>query len=240
MTTHTLGLEGATPTVTTKSKPVDGIMFPRWLRFWHWSNAIEFFALIVTGANLHFANIGTGSIAFRKSVVLHNVFGIALIALYLFYLGAQIVTGHWRQFIPRGGFRAILRHVRYFIWGIFRGEHHPFESTFVSRFNPIQRLAYVFAVYILFPAQGITGVALLFPDYAPKQVMGMAGIWPMAVGHSVLAYAFTSFLCIHMYLALTISEERTGLMPMIRGDKFRPTPSNPPPPLSSRAEHSSD
>lgn len=204
------------------------LMFPRWLRFWHWSNAIVFFTLLVTGASLHFAGMGAGAVAFRRSVVLHNVFGIALIALYLFYLLAQVITGHWRQFIPR--ITGILLQARYYLWGIFRGEHHPFESCYESRFNPIQRLAYVFAVYVLFPAQAITGVMLLFPDYAPEQVAGMGGIWPMAIGHSVVAYAFTSFLCVHLYLALTISEERTGLMPMIRGDKLKPEGASTEPP----------
>jgi len=193
------------------------LMFPRWLRFWHWSNAIVFLALVVTGFSLHFVGVGTGGVAFRRAVVLHNAFGVAIIALYVFYLVAQIITGHWRQYVPR--VQGVLLQVRYYLWGIFRGEHHPFESTYESRFNPIQRLAYLFAVYVLFPAQAITGVMLLYPDHAPGKVAGMGGIWPMAVGHSVVAYAFTSFLCVHLYLALTISEERTGLMPMIRGDR---------------------
>lgn len=206
---------------STKPAKVDGIMFPRWLRFWHWSNAIVFFALLVTGFSLHFVGVGTGGVKFRSAVLLHNAFGLALIALYVFYLVAIAITGHWRQYVPR--VRGILLQVRFYLYGIFRGEHHPFESTFVSRFNPIQRLAYLFAVFVLFPGQAITGIALLFPDYAPERVAGMGGIWPMAIGHSVLAYAFSSFLCVHLYLALTISEERTGLMPMIRGDRIKPS-----------------
>ena len=193
------------------------LMFPRWLRFWHWANAIVFFVLLYTGFNLHFAALGAGNTNFRRSVVLHNAFGLALIALYVFYVVAQLVTGHIRQYKPT--LRGVFAQTRWYLFGVFRGEHHPFESTVESRFNPIQRLAYVFAVYVLFPAQAITGIALLYPDRAPASVAGMGGIWPMAVGHSVVAYAFTAFLLVHLYLALTIAEENTGVVRMLAGDR---------------------
>lgn len=193
-------------------------MFPLWLRLWHWANLAVFATLIVTGFSLHFAGVGSNAMSFRLAVRLHNATGIAVALIYDFYMIAMALTGHWRQFVPRPGLiRRILGQVRYYIWGIFKGEHHPYPATVESRFNPIQMLAYLAAVFVFFPAQIISGVALLYPHEAPEKVFGVNGILPMAALHSVMAYAFVSFLLVHVYLALSVAEEHTGLRGMVLG-----------------------
>jgi thiosulfate reductase cytochrome b subunit len=196
------------------------LMFPRWLRLWHWSNAILFLTLIVTGFSLHFAGVGQGGVGFKRAVQIHNLLGVALVVVYLFYLGSMAVTGHWRQYIPkRPLFRRIYNQVLYYIWGIFKGAHHPYEANVEARFNPIQQLAYIACVFAIFPLQILTGIALLFPDMAPPTVLGMNGLWPAAVGHSVVAYGSCAFLIVHLYLALTVGEEHTGVRAMVLGDR---------------------
>ena len=195
-------------------------LFPRWLRLWHWANAILFLTLIVTGFSLHFAGVGQGGVGFKLAVTIHNLFGVALVGVYLFYLGSMAVTGHWRQYIPRRPlFQRIYKQVLYYIWGIFKGAHHPYEACVESRFNPIQQLAYIACVFAIFPLQIVTGIALLYPDMAPPTVWGMNGLWPAAVGHSVVAYGSCAFLLVHLYLALTVGEEHTGVRAMVFGDR---------------------
>jgi thiosulfate reductase cytochrome b subunit len=208
------------------------VMFPGWLRLWHWTNAALFFALVATGVSLHFAGMGSAGLAFRWSVIIHNIVGVALVVALLYYFVAMVVTGHFRQFLPyRGQLRDILLQTRFYLLGIFRGAHHPFVATPERRFNPIQQLAYVASVFVMLPAQGLTGVFLLFPDHAPDRIGGMGGIWPMAVTHSVLAYALGSFLVVHLYLALTVGEPHTGVGAMALGDRM------PPPEAQPRAQH---
>jgi thiosulfate reductase cytochrome b subunit len=80
----------------------------------------------------------------------------------------------------------------------------------------------------MLPGQAVTGLFLLFPDRAPGRIGGMGGIWPMAVTHSILAYALGSFLVVHLYLALTVGEPHTGVAAMLRGDRMPPPPAPPP------------
>lgn len=195
-------------------------MFPGWLRLWHWANALLFAALLFTGFALHFAGVGAGGISFRLAVRLHNATGIALAVVYDFYVVGMMVTGHWRQFAPQPGLlRRIVGQVRYYLWGIFKGAHHPYPATIEHRFNPIQQLAYVAAVFLFFPLQIISGVALLYPHKAPERLLGVSGILPMAALHSLMAYAFTAFLLVHLYLALTVAEPNTGVRAMMLGDR---------------------
>lgn len=195
-------------------------MFPLWLRAWHWTNAVLFLGLIVTGFMLHYATTGG---YFRAAVIGHNVLGIGCTLTYLYYLGMIAVTGHWRQFLPRRPFVGrMIRQVLYYLQDIFRGGHHPFPATLEGRFNPLQQIAYVKAIFVLFPVQIVTGLALLFPLYVPERILGFPGLLPVAVAHSVAAYAFTLFLIVHVYLALTVAEAHTGIKAMVLGDQAEP------------------
>ena len=199
------------------------VMFPTWLRVWHWANAFLYAVLLATGFSLHFAGVGAGGVQFRWSVLTHNVLGVALVGAYAYYLLAMAVTGHWRQYLPhRGQIADILLQARYYLYGIFVGAHHPFVAIPERRFNPIQQLAYIMAVLTLMPGQIVTGVALLFPDRVPEQAFGMNGIMPWAVGHAAIAYFTVVFLFIHLYLALTVGEPHTGVKSMLLGDRMPP------------------
>jgi thiosulfate reductase cytochrome b subunit len=207
------------------------VMFPRWLRWWHWINAVVFIELIVTGFSLHYADEGAG-VPFRNSVIMHNALGVALIDAYLFYVLRMLVTGHYRQFMPhRGQLRDILKQTRFYLFGIFQGAHHPFVAVPERRFNPIQQLAYIALIFFLIPAQAITGIFLLYPTHAPESFLErIGGIGPVAIAHSVIAYASTAFLVVHLYLALTVAEPHTGVTAMALGDRMPP----PPPPPAAR------
>ncbi|MBI3945980.1 MAG: cytochrome b/b6 domain-containing protein [Armatimonadetes bacterium] len=194
-------------------------MFPLWLRVWHWLNAALFLALAASGFSLHLAGAGAPPLAFRPAVVLHNTAAALILASYAFYLAMLGRTGDWRQYVPRlRGVRGRLAaQVRYYLVGIFQGEEHLFTAAPDRRFNPLQQITYLLYMFVFFPLLAATGVFLLFPGAAPERVADMGGVWPMAVAHTLLAFAFLVFLIVHVYLALTASESHAGLGAMLHG-----------------------
>ena len=128
-------------------------LYPLWLRLWHWSNAFLFFVLIVTGFSLHFAGTTAWLIDFKTAVFFHNVAGFTLGGLYLFFVVASILSGNYKHYIPklRGLLAAIKRQARFYLYGIFVGEPHPYHATLENRFNPLQQITYLQIMYLLLP-----------------------------------------------------------------------------------------
>ncbi|GIX07492.1 MAG: hypothetical protein KatS3mg115_1895 [Candidatus Poribacteria bacterium] len=194
-------------------------LYPLWLRLWHWSNAVLFLVLILTGISMHYADLTSPWVPFRVARVLHNLAGILLALLYLGFLIGNAVSGNWRYYVPpcRGLFRGVRKQLHYYLVGIFRGEPHPFHPSERSKFNPLQQVAYLVVMYVLMPLLVGTGVLLLFPEWAPERVLGWGGVWPMAVAHSGVAFLLTLFLVAHLYLATTGERVAENFCAMVRG-----------------------
>lgn len=86
-----------------------------------------------------------------------------------------------------------LLQTRFYLYGIMKGEPHPFAATAESKFNPLQQLAYLAIMYALIPLLIITGLLCLYP-----QVVGAGPV--MLVLHMVLAIVGLLFICAHIYL----------------------------------------
>ena len=69
-------------------------LLPLWIRVWHWLNAILMLILIVTGFSLHFADPALLLVGFETSAKLHNIAGLSLVALYVYFLIANIFSGN--------------------------------------------------------------------------------------------------------------------------------------------------
>ena len=76
-------------------------ILPLWVRCWHWTNALLILTLIITGGSLHFSSAAVPHVEFSLAVRIHNVCGVLLVFLYLFFVVANAVTGNWWQFVPR-------------------------------------------------------------------------------------------------------------------------------------------
>jgi len=213
MTAASTIAHGTGQPIPPESRP----MFPAWVRAWHWINAVLFIVLAATGFSLHFAGAGLSPVAFRPAVVTHNTAGVLIALNWLAYAALLARTGEWRQYAP--DWRTLARDVRlqaaYYLGGVFRGEAHPFHGVPERRFNPLQRLTYLGAMFGAFPLLAVTGTMLLFPGLAPERVAGLGGIWPVALLHTLLAYFFLAFLIAHLYLALGMSEPGSGLRAML-------------------------
>lgn len=180
-------------------------LYPAWLRAWHWSNAALFLLMALTGFHMHFAGDGPAFLSFAASRAAHNGAAILLLAAYLFFLVANVVSRNARHYypLPQDLLPGLFRQARYYLAGIFRGEPHPFDASRERKFNPLQQVTYLSIMYLLYPAVIVTGIFLLFPQAAPERIFGVGGIAPMALGHLITSFFGTVFLIGHLYLATT-------------------------------------
>ena len=134
------------------------MMYARFERLWHWSQAVLIILMLVTGFNIH------GSInllSFQQAVDIHTFAAWTLIGLWVFAWFWHITTGEWKQYIPSMPDR-ILAMVRYYAIGIFQGKTHPFHKDRSHKHNPLQRMAYLGLHVFIGPAVWISGLLYLF------------------------------------------------------------------------------
>jgi len=176
-----------------------------WIRIWHWTNALLILTLGTTGLSLHFADSGLAPVGFALAVRVHNTAGVLLIAAYLFFVVANIVTGNWWQFVPKppGILQRILVQGRWYAFGIFRGEPHPHEPSPAEHFNALQAVTYWQVMYLLLPVILISGLIYLYPEFAPDTLFGFDGLLPIALVHYLAAVAILLFMLSHIYLGTT-------------------------------------
>ena len=180
-------------------------MLPLWIRVWHWNNAALIILLLMSGLSLHYATPGAMLIKFSLARDMHNICGIILCINYLFFFFLNIVSGNWWQFIPRphGYAMRCWLQVKYYLYGIFRGDPHPFPTTLQDNFNPLQQLIYWGIIYMFMPLLMITGVMYLYPTLAPDRWFGLDGLVPVAFLHYFAAFVIFLFMLIHIYLGTT-------------------------------------
>lgn len=194
-------------------------LYPLWLRIWHWTNATLYLILIVTGFSMHFSSVQHPFIPFRTARIIHNVSGVLLVFMYLDFLINNLFSWNGKYYVIR--FKGLLNRIylqtRYYLFGIFKGEPHPFESDEKSKFNPLQQLTYVTIMFVFMPILLVSGLMLLFPEYAPKTIFGVGGLWPVAMTHYTAAYFLTLFTVGHIYLGTTGHTLTSNYKTMITG-----------------------
>lgn len=179
------------------------LRLPLWIRLWHAMTALLFIVLTVTGVILHFTGPGFTPISYAAATTLHDVGGIALAVLYGLYLVFVFATGYWRHYIPAGhGLgRRVKAQVISYTAGTGRDEP-AVAAIGETRFNALQQLAYLMVVFGLLPLLVVTGLLYLYyPAYVPDAVLGLAGLWPVALAHYALGISGTAYLIIHVYMA---------------------------------------
>lgn len=180
-------------------------LFPLWRRLWHWTNALLILILAVTGMSLHFADPALPLVEFSLAVRIHNIAGVALIAAYVFFVVANIVSGNWWQYVPKppGIFKRAIEQANWYGIGIFRDDEHPHTPSKDVNFNVLQALTYWNVMYLLMPVIVLSGLAYLYPEMAPDKVFGFDGLLVVAMIHYLTAVAILLFLLSHIYLCTT-------------------------------------
>lgn len=205
------------------------LMYPLWLRSWHWINVGLFLILILTGISLHYSSTSELFIPFSVSIYLHNFCGSLLSANYLIFTVLNIRSGNWKQYIPKieGFVSRSIKQIRYYIYGVFIGEDHPFHTGIDHKFNPLQQVTYFSIMFFFMPLICISGWLLMFPELAPVDVGGMGGVWPMAVLHSATGFFLSLFMFGHIYLATHGATVGANFKSMIDGYHEHDGPDDP-------------
>jgi thiosulfate reductase cytochrome b subunit len=92
------------------------------------------------------------------------------------------------------------KQLRYYLFGIFRGERSPFQVTEKQKFNPIQLITYNVIMHAITPITFITGWALIYPETIVLNVFGYSGIMLTSLVHSIAGFFISIFLIIHIYV----------------------------------------
>ncbi len=191
-------------------------------RIWHWSQAVSIFTLVFTGLAIH----GSHSlISFGTAVTWHTGVAIALLVLWVFATFWLFTTGEWRQYLPRRDrkFRTnLIAAARFYTWGIFKGEAHPYIKTFTRKHNPLQALTYLLVKVVIFPAIWISGIAYLLVSVGQGFILDSLGLGFISIGfialvHSIAAIAIIMFIIAHLYLLTTGHSFREHVKPMVTG-----------------------
>ena len=190
-----------------------------WIRVWHWSNALLILILTATGISLHFSDPALPLIEFSLAARIHNIAGVLLAACYGFFVIANIVSGNWWQYVPKppGILQRCLVQTRYYLWGIFWGEPHPYPPTPEVNFNALQALIYWAVMYLVMPILIVTGLIFLYPQFAPERLFGLDGLLPVALLHTLAASSIVLFMLGHIYLGTTGHRVSTLFRMMITG-----------------------
>jgi len=189
------------------------LMFKRFERFWHWSQAALIIFLLISGFEIH------GSyklLGFEQAVTLHGIVAWSLIALWVFAIFWHFTTGEWKQYIPT--FKKVDAMIKYYLLGIFINAPHPFRATTFKKHNPLQRLAYLFFWIGITPMIWITGWSYLFysswQDFGLDQYLTLENI---AYFHTMGAFMMLIFLIAHLYLITTGHTVMSHMKAMITG-----------------------
>lgn len=189
-------------------------------RFWHWLQMVAIVGLLFTGLIIHNPDL-FGGFSFAYLVLTHTILGWILVINFVFALYHFLASGYFKQFVPRleGFFTRMLVQARFYVWGIFRGEPHPFKKTFWDKLNPLQRMAYFGLIVVLLPVQMVTGVwiwaARIWPETA--MLFGEATMLWVAGVHTLDAWLIASFVVGHVYLTTTGAHPLEYIQAMITG-----------------------
>lgn len=179
------------------------------VRVWHWINAVSFVVMILTGIQIRYIGV-VDIMSFRTAVEVHNWIGFVLIAnffvWFLFYLFSDKITVYHPELSPTKHFRNSFRQLKYYGYGIFKGDPNPHHASAYHKFNSMQSMAYQIIMLIIVPIQCITGLLLWDVEGFKWSVELLGEVRGVATLHVLTFIVAVVFIFIHPYLA-SLSEK---------------------------------
>ena len=159
------------------------------VRVWHWINAFGFVLLILTGLQIRYAEM-LNLMPLSDAISLHNYVGFAVIFDYLLWLVYYVGSGKVRIYIPdlRQVVTLAVKQVKYYGYGFFVGKPNPHAMTPDNKFNALQQQAYLMIMFVLLPAQMISGVFLWKIKGYSEYINLLGGIKVIDTIHVVLFF----------------------------------------------------
>ena len=180
-------------------KMINVYLYTRYERFWHWLQMGLIFLLLVTGLEVHglFTLFG-----FKTAVDIHNFVGLTWLIAFAFFVFWVFTTGEWKQYVPTT--KKMLAVVRYYSYGIFRGETHNVTKTKDDKHNPLQRLTYLSLAALLLPVQMASGFLYwCYNSWADWGLLSDLSLGVVALVHMIGAFAILAFIIVHVYMTTT-------------------------------------
>lgn len=174
------------------------MIYRRYERFWHWSQAALILTLLFTGFGLHGVH---GLIPFGLAVNLHTIAALTLIVLWLFTIFWWFTTGEWRHYLPRN--EGLVSILRYYAFGILIGAQKPYKKRFGAKQNALQALTYLLLTLLIGSTLWATGVAYLLYNFWEHFGWSQTAFRIVAFLHTAAAWAMALFVVIHVYMATT-------------------------------------
>jgi len=196
-------------------------LYPKWLRLWHVINAVLFLILIVTGISMQYTDKENAAyvVGFAKAVKWHNFAAIVLTINYIIFVTGNLVTnnGQYYRIGKKNFISDLLKQLKYYSFGMFKGKKHPFPVTEKRKFNPLQKVTYVLAMYVAVPLLIISGLGLLFPEITITRFFGASGLVLTVILHITMGFFLSIFMIIHIYTCTLGSTPTSLFRGMITG-----------------------
>ncbi|MCC7145331.1 MAG: cytochrome b/b6 domain-containing protein [Phycisphaeraceae bacterium] len=198
------------------------LIYSRFNRFWHWTQAMLVVLLGLTGFDIHFQ--GLDLFGFETAVMLHRRLAWVFVVLIAFAIFWHFTTSQWRQYLPTRQF--LLTMVRFYLIDIFRHGPHPVRKTAIAKFNPLQKLTYLGLKVLVIPVLVSSGFLYYYYNQWGASLAPTA-LRPIALMHTVAAYGLTAFMCAHIYLTTTGRTLWSNIWAMITGWELTEDDSEP-------------
>ena len=173
------------------------------VRIWHWANALGFVLLILTGFQVRYADL-FNVMTFEAAVKTHNWIGFTVIGNYFIWLGYYLFSDRIKVYHPELNaqkfFNKAFAQMRYYGYGIFRGEDSPHRVRPLDKFNPMQSITYQIVMLIVVPLQFITGILLWNIKGFEYWINLAGGVRVVDTVHVLIFIFFVSFILIHAYM----------------------------------------
>jgi thiosulfate reductase cytochrome b subunit len=152
---------------------------------------------------MQYSNPEVPLLPFNIAVTSHNVAGLGLVVIYLCFLFLFVFTSNRKHYkiVFKGLFGRLITQMKYYIFGVFKGEQAPFPALEEAKFNPLQQVTYIVVLFILYPLLIITGLPLMFPEFIIDNFFGIGGTLLTALLHATAGFLASLFLVIHLYFA---------------------------------------
>ena len=190
------------------------------VRIWHWINAMAFILLILTGFQIRYVGL-LNVMSFETAVKMHNWVGFVAIANFLIWLGFYLftdkITVYHPQLNARKFFEDWFRQVRFYSYGIFKGEKSPHRVRPLDKFNPMQSMTYQIVMLLIVPIQFVTGILMWDIKRFEDWIGMLGGIAVVSTIHMLIFILFVFFILVHAYMGALGRKPSTHYKEMFTG-----------------------
>jgi thiosulfate reductase cytochrome b subunit len=194
---------------------------PTPVRIWHWLNAFGIVTLCVSGAQIRFPEYISILGSYRTAIMLHNTAGIVVaLSFSIWFIYYKLVANSLADiYIPKVSdlTTGLFRQAVFYFFAYFFGAPNPHHATPESKFNPLQKSAYLAIMFVIMPFVSLTGILLMNMGPMRELVLLTGGLKILDTMHFLLACSLVPFLFTHVYLATLGKTPMAYIKPMWTG-----------------------